>query len=159
MGVQQEHIDGRLFVGTSGGDVITFVCLRDGTYGIARNGQIQQTWAADAMDVCLAAFHRMIDRRPSRTSHSSRHPTRMGPPPRVRSCPSRPTTPPTRPRACRATREVAITSDPHLRRHLAVPALVLGDELPEGGGPFGPPGQILARADPSAPDHLRAVRR
>lgn len=63
MGVQQEHIEGRLFVGTSGGDVITFVCLRDGTYGIARNGQIQQTWAADAMDSCLAAFHRMIDRR------------------------------------------------------------------------------------------------
>jgi len=62
MGVHQDHIEGRLFVGTSGGDVITFVCLRDGTYGIARNGQIQQTWAAEAMDVCLAAFHRMIDR-------------------------------------------------------------------------------------------------
>ena len=64
MGVQQEHIEGRLFVGTNGCDVITFVCLRDGTYGIARNGRIQQTWAADAMDRCLAAFHRMIDRRP-----------------------------------------------------------------------------------------------
>jgi len=63
MGLHQDHIEGRLFVGTSGADVITFVCLRDGTYGIARNGQIQQTWAADSMDVCLAAFHRMIDRR------------------------------------------------------------------------------------------------
>jgi hypothetical protein len=62
MGVHQDHIEGRLFVGTSGRDVITFVCLRDGTYGIARNGQIQETWAAEAMDVCLAAFHRMIDR-------------------------------------------------------------------------------------------------
>jgi hypothetical protein len=63
MGVHQDHIEGRLFVGTSGRDVITFVCLRDGSYGIARNGQIQETWAAEAMDTCLAAFHRMIDRR------------------------------------------------------------------------------------------------
>jgi hypothetical protein len=63
MGVRQDHIEGRLFVGTSGADVITFVCLRDGSYGIARNGEIQQTWEAEAMDVCLAAFHRMIDRR------------------------------------------------------------------------------------------------
>src|SRR3954466_9981341 len=64
MGVHQDHIEGRLFVGTSGRDVITFVCLRDGSYGIARNGQILETWAAEAMDTCLAAFHRMIDRRP-----------------------------------------------------------------------------------------------
>ena len=80
MGVHQDHIEGRLFVGTSGRDVITFVCLRDGTYGIARNGQIQQTWAAEAMDSCLAAFHRMIDRRSEPDEPPQPPPTRHLPP-------------------------------------------------------------------------------
>jgi hypothetical protein len=80
MGVHQDHIEGRLFVGTSGPDVITFVCLRDGTYAIARNGQIQQTWAAEAMDVCLAAFHRMID-RPREPDDEPLPPPNRNPPP------------------------------------------------------------------------------
>ena len=53
-----------LFVGTRGGDVLTFVCLAGGGYGVRHEGQLACWWGDGDPSVALAAYLGMIDRPP-----------------------------------------------------------------------------------------------
>lgn len=56
------EVDCRLFVGESGGDAVTFACVRGGGYAVLRNGRPVEAWDGEQVEAGLNAYLDMIER-------------------------------------------------------------------------------------------------